>query len=187
MERGGNTEFWMIMWKRQYCTNVRDDIEELKKYYPFTSYIMPPTMELQPVHIRTIAADARIIKATNAIEQDFLGEYSKELEIIVPYDYKITGCQVYGGKWIDKRKLTANDVHFYDKNSNGQYLFCVGVPASFSKLKNVILENVRTAHRMLVAYELLQSGKTEKLELIAYAHGDEGCNEYEREAKKYKR
>ena len=30
-----------------------------------------------------------------------------------------------------------NSCHFYDKNSNGQYLFCVGVPASFSKLKNV--------------------------------------------------
>ena len=183
MAHGENIELLMRIWQRQYCKNVRDDIEELKKYYPFTSYIMPPTMELQPICIRTVAAGARLIKITSAIEQDFLGEYSKELEIIVPFDYKLKGCQVYGGKWLDKTKMRNHDVHFYEKNNHGNYLLCVGVPESFPKMKNVILENVRTADKMLIAYQLLQTGQTKQLELIAYSHGVEGQNEYKRTAK----
>ena len=124
MEHGGKTKFFMIMRERIYCTSVLKDINELKKYYPYTSYILPPTAELHPIHIRTVAADTDLIRVTGAIEQDFIGEYSKELQIIVPYDYKLKGCQVYGGKWIDKEKLQDSDVHFYDKNIKGNYLIC---------------------------------------------------------------
>ena len=79
-----------------------------------------------------------------------------------------------------------NDQHFYDINSHGKYQFCVGVPESFIYMKNVILENVRTADKMLVAYELFQTGQTNKLELLAYSHGDKGQKEYKNERKKYK-
>ena len=67
-----------------------------------------------------------------------------------------------------------------------KYLFCVGVPQSFIYLKNVILENVRTAESMMIAYESYQRGITNKVDLIAYSHGEEGKNEYSRNRKRYR-
>ena len=176
----------IVLPGRGYYDNVLNEINELKRYYPFTSYTIPPTLSPSPVQIRTVAADYKLIKKTRALEQDFLGEYSKELEIIVPYSYRISGCIVYGGQWINKNILLYNDQHFYDRNSHGKYQFCVGVPESFIYMKNVILENIRTADKMLVAYELFQTGQTNKLELLAYSHGDKGQKEYKNERKKYK-
>ena len=64
--------------------------------------------------------------------------------------------------------------------------FCVGVNKSFQTLNNVILENVKTAEHMLIAYEQVQKGITPRAKLIGYAHGDEGEREYERDRKRYR-
>lgn len=71
------------------------------------------------------------------------------------------------------KKIPFKDQHFNGKE-NGKFLFCVGVPQSFSILKNVVLENVRTAESMMIAYESYQRKITDKVELIAYSHGEEG-------------
>lgn len=73
-----------------------------------------------------------------------------------------------------------------DYANNGKYLFCVGVPQSFIHLKNVLLENVRTAESMMIAYESYQRGITKKVNLIAYSHGEKGKNEYNRNRKQYR-
>jgi len=53
-------------------------------------------------------------------------------------------------------------------------------------MENVILENIRTAEKMLMAYELYQTGETKSLELNAYSHGTKGINEYAKDKKRYK-
>lgn len=183
MARGENKPLNYDASVQKYYKKVLEDIQELITHYPYTSYTLFPTSQPTPVRIRTVAADNRIIQLTCATEQDFLGAFSKELEIIVPFDYSTSGCRVYGGKWIDEEKIPDSERHFYERNSKGLFLFCVGVPESFPRMKNVILENVRTASSMLIAYELFQTGQTEKLELLAYSHGNKGRREYKNEKK----
>lgn len=170
---------------QDYYKSALKDIEGLKKIYPFTSYVLQPSLVPKPITIRTVAAEKKLIELTSAKEQDFLGLYSKALDIIVPFNYKEIGCQVYGGKWINVDRIPDHDQHFYTRNSEGNLLLCVGVPDSFAHMENVILENVRTANRMLIAYELFLTGKTAKLELRAYSHGEKGRNEYNDERKKH--
>ena len=106
-------------------------------------------------------------------------QYSKELHIIVPIDYQANGCVVYGGSWIDASKLQDDDIHLFRENGKPiktqyGYKLCIGTPESFAMMKNVILESVRTADNLLVAYERIMTGKARKLDLIAYAHGNAG-------------
>lgn len=169
----------------EYYHEARENIRELQNVYPFTSFTFLPTVQVQPITIHVIAADNTLIQNTRAMRQDFLQKYSKELEIIVPFDYKEKGCKVYGGSWIDLDKIPPEYQHFHGKLPDGRLSFCVGVPESFRKMRNVILESTRTADRMLTAYELFQSGQTKTLELIAYAHGQEGIDEYRGKKKKY--
>ena len=103
----------------------------------------------------------------------------------MPYDYTRNGCNIYGASWIDLEKIPPKDHHFNGKE-NGKYLFCVGVPQSFIHLKNVLLENVRTAENMMIAYESYQREITKKVNLIAYSHGEKGENEYNRNRKQYR-
>ena len=124
--------------------------------------------------------------ASKADEEDFLEEYSKELQILIPWDYKKQGCKVYGGAWLQEELIQEVDRHFYEKGKNGMREFCVGVNRSFQTLKNVILENVKTAENMLIAYEHVQRGITPRAKLIGYAHGYKGERDYERDRKKYK-
>ncbi len=171
---------------RDYYKRAKTDIEELQKEYPFTNFSILPTVEPMPIRITTIAANIRLINQTCAVKEDFLGKYSRELEIIVPFDYEQEGCEIYGGRWIDEDLIVDGNRHFYERDESGLFLFCVGVPESFTNMKNVILENVRTAEEMLIAYEMFQTGKTKDLELIAYSHGDRGRNEYKHAKKKYR-
>lgn len=168
-----------------YYFNVRKDVQELQKLYPFACFIFLPLRIPKPIVVHVIAVDCTLIKKTCAYREDFIQDFSKELEIIVPFDYRVSGCDVYGGRWIDLEKIPMEDQHFYKKLEDGRFQFCVGVPESFSKMKNVVLENVRTADKMLTAYELFQKGLTRRVELIAYAHGQKGINEYRGKKKKY--
>ena len=97
---------------------------------------------------------------------------------------------MYGANWIETEKLENKDIHFF--HNNGELIrtkyglqICVGIPDSFPMMKNVILENVRTAENMLIAYERLLTGQSDKLELIAYMHGERGRMQFQQNEKRY--
>ena len=169
-----------------YVKEVFKDIQEAKETYPFIKATLLPTVNPMPIQLKVIAVNISLLERTHAKCEDFVGAYSRELEIVVPFDYKQTGCEVYGGKWIDTKVLKEEYRHFYKKRKDGCYLFCVGVPESFPQMENVILENIRTAEKMLIAYELYQIGENRKFELNAYSHGRKGINEYIKDKKRYK-
>ena len=171
---------------RVYVEDVFADIQQARKKYPFIEATLLPTVDPTPIQLRVVAVNKSLLEQTNATCEDFVGPYSKELEIIVPFDYKNAGCKVYGGKWIDTIMVKEEYQHFNGKRKDGCYLFCVGVPESFPQMENVILENIKTAEKILIAYELYQTGETKILELNAYSHGTKGINEYIEDKKKYK-
>jgi hypothetical protein len=172
--------------KKKYLEDVKKDFEQLKEEYPFSIISIAPTVEITPVVINIIAANRSLIDTMLASPEDFQGDYSRQLRIIVPFDYKEQGCHVFGGKWIDKNLVNSKDMHFHEKMDNGLYRFCVGIPESFPRLQNVILENIRTAENMLIAYEQLQKGLTKTIKLKAYSHGEKGKDEYRRDRKRYR-
>lgn len=170
----------------EYYRTAFQDIHQAKEIYPYIEVTVPPTVEPVPIHLRVIAVNVSFLESTHADREDFTGIFTRELDIIIPFDYKKNGCKVYGGKWIDTNLVSEEHRHFYSKRKDGCYLFCVGVPNSFPQMENVVLENIRTAERMLIAYQLYQTGKTKVLELNAYSHGNKGINEYIKDKYRYK-
>lgn len=173
-----------------YCKEVQKDFKELKAAYPFSYLTIPLTCQPEPAVIRVVAANKALVDAIAGVEADFLEEYSRELYLIVPPDYQKRGCMVFGAKWLDLSKISAQDVHLNHHNnkfierSYGFYL-CVGTPESFNLLKNVILENVRTAEQMLIGYERIMRGCTKTFDVIAYTHGDAGRKQYKKNKNKF--
>ena len=53
-------------------------------------------------------------------------------------------------------------------------------------MDNVILENIRTAEHLLIAYENYLCGNTKTVVVEEYSHGDQGIKEYAKEQNKYK-
>ena len=172
---------------RQYYANAFDDIQKARRVYPFITSYLPPTVAPTPIRLKAIAVNKELIEMTHASVGDFIEPFSRELSILIPFDYKKIGCEVYGGKWIEDEKIATKYLHFNGKREDGSHLLCVGVPDSFIYMENVILENIRTAEKMLIAYELYLTGRTKTLELNAYSHGNRGKNEFEKDTKKYKR
>lgn len=170
--------------KTTYYTNVLDDFHELQTVYPFSSLTFAPTAKISEAVVTVVAANRKLIDDMSAERSDFTGKYDRTLRIVIPFDYREKGCKVYGGAWIELEKVQKSDRHFHDHTVNG-YQFCVGVPSSFAQLKNVLLENVRTAENMLIAYEQLQKGYTQQMNINAYSHGKAGMMEYERDRFKY--
>lgn len=171
----------------EYIIDVQRDFGELKKYYPYSYLTFPISSEPVEASIIVIAANNGIIQKLCGTKKDFLGEWSKELYIQIPFDYKMRGCDVYGGKWIDVTKLSDEDIHFYSEKNNYGYKLCVGVPESFRYFPNVILENVITAEMLLIAYMKYLSGKSDRLELRAYSHGNKGREQYMHDKKSKRR
>ncbi len=165
----------------------------MKEYYPFSRLCILPTVCPQLARITTIAACKDLIISINGVESDFLGEFSRELSVIIPTDYQINGCLVYGAKWFERKFFKDKDIHFYLHNNHfiedpfGKYGYrmCVGVPESFFLMQNPILESVRTAENMLIAYERVMIGQSKELDLIAYAHGKEGEKAFHTSKSKY--
>ncbi|SCY74185.1 hypothetical protein [Butyrivibrio sp. INlla14] len=174
---------------RHYYESVQADFAEVKKEYPFCFLTIPPTVEPQEAKIYVVAANSQLITACHAVKEDFLGDYSKELWLSIPADYKDKGCKVYGGPWIDINRIPEAYRHFYmakGSDKNHGYELCVGVPDSFRSLKNVILENIRTAEHLLIAYENYLCRNTDTIVVEGYSHGDKGIREYDKNRKKYK-
>ena len=161
------------------------DLIEVKQFFPFVREILQPYTKPQEIELEVIAVSRNVINLTDAVEDDFIGDYSKLIKVIVPFDYKQTGCKIYGAQWLDRKILKSEDYHFFSHNKEGIMEFCLGVPESFPHFKNVILENVKTAENMLTAYERFQKGESEILELKAYSHGTKGRKEYEKDKNKY--
>ena len=169
----------------KYFRDVQNDFEELKVAYPFSTLTFPLSCSPECALIRVVAVNKILVDAVNGVEMDFLGEYSKELYLKVPVDYKEQGCYVYGARWLDIKKLNFQDIHLIHEknimeNNIWGYKLCVGTPESFVLMQNVILENVRTAEHMLIGYERIMRGETKSLEIIAYAHGDAGRKQFKK-------
>ena len=171
---------------RGYYRDVFSDYSELRQQYPFTKLFVPPTTYPREVKIIVIAVERSLIDAVHARPVDFTGEYSKLIEVGVPYNYKSAGCFVFGGDWIDLRNLKPENMHFMGQLDDGRFELCVGVPESSRDMKNPILENVRTADNYLIAYEKYQRGLSKTLELISYSHGEAGVKEYGKDKKRYR-
>ena len=174
---------------KEYYDGVKKDFAEVKEEYPFCYLSILPTIEPARARIYVVAANRNLISACHAVKEDFTENYSKELWISIPADYKEKGCKVYGGNWIDAKRIPEEHRHFYlaqGEYKNYGYEFCVGVPASFQSLKNVILENIRTAEHLMIAYENYLCGNTDTIVIESYSHGDKGIQEYGRNRKRYK-
>ncbi|MFA7436231.1 MAG: hypothetical protein WC006_07720 [Bacilli bacterium] len=168
-----------------YYRSVFKDLTELKESYPFFKIIIIPTSKPTLIGLEITVINIKLIKETGANENDFLDAYSKKSNVIIPIDYKYNGCYIYGGSWIDPNKIPIEDIHFINSTKNDDYLFCLGVPKSFSKLSNVILENIKTLDNIYIAYEKFLCGDSNTVELIAYSHGQKGEYEYDKNKRKY--
>lgn len=173
-------------WSKYIC-DVKRDYNEAKRYYPYMEMSIFPTSKPSQIVVRAVAAEQDIITETCAQMEDFIGSYSKELYIEIPFTYRKDGCKIYGAKWLDKKLFQNKDLHFYEYeyDRNKGYRMCVGTPESFHLMKNVLLENIKTADAMLVAYERVQRGDSDKLNLIAYAHGNSGREQFQTNRSRY--
>lgn len=171
---------------KYYYHDVFADYYELRHQYPFSKMIIPPTTKPREVKIVVVAVEKDLIEELKATPEDFTAEYSKLIEVIIPFNYRAVGCDVYGGEWIDINALRPDERHMHGQMKDGRYKLCLGTPTSFIELKNVILECVRTADNYLVAYEKYQRGLSKRLELLAYAHGDIGKKQHDEDKKRYR-
>lgn len=180
--------------KNRVIQKIKDDYEELRLFYPFSSILFMEDSSVYVACITTVAVCSELIEALNGRKEDFTGEYSKTVYVFIPWDYKAKGCCVYGCKWIDFAAIPYEDKHFYADLVNSAYgerkeqygflltpfgyRMCVGTPESFSGMKNVVLENVKTAESMLIAYEQFMEGQNTKINLLSYRHGYLGRKDY---------
>ncbi|MBQ6396172.1 hypothetical protein IJH89_01140 [Candidatus Saccharibacteria bacterium] len=170
------------MWT-DLALRVLCDFEELRQEYPFATLDSLGGSLLGVAHLEVVAVNGHIIRETMGRKDDFLGKYSKLIHIFVPPNYAEAGCSVFGAKWIDLERISPRDWHFLPNEGIEKYLdlgykLCLGAPQSFGALKNVLLENVRTAEHILVAYENVMRGSSKKPVLFALVHGDAGKQEY---------
>ena len=166
-------------------SQILQDYNELTKHYPYASIKFQKLGSVEYGLIRVIAVKKKIIDKTLARKEDFLDEYSRELFVVVPHGYRSRGCIVQGAKWLDLTKIPKSDIHLlpwgitlFDRYVKLGYNLCIGVQESFADLKNVILENVRTADHILTAYENFMRGDTNRIKLFGLKHGKEGSKEY---------
>lgn len=168
----------------EYYARAKRDFKELHAVYPFTKLTIYPTAKFSFIVIDGIAVSRLIIDKVQGKPKDFLGKYSKKIRLILKDKYWVNGCSVYCGDWINVDRFKIQKQHFFRKKGNlirNEYglKICVGTPESFAMMNNVVLESVRTADNLLVAYERAQStNEYDKLLLKSYSHGELGKKEY---------
>ena len=174
---------------KEYYRNIKRDVDETRKYYRYieelpTVCLNKPTLKV----FRVVAVSNEIFDETLSSKEDYLGEYSREIFVVVPLQYRKTGCLVYGANWDNISDIPDKYLHINKKYANGEYHeLCVGVPQSFEEEKNAFLSSVRTAEHILRAYMLYLSNETKSINLLAYSHGEEGIKEYEKNRQKQKK
>ena len=172
----------------QYRSHLIRDFHELIIQYPFSTITFLPTVYPSPAILRVIAVHKKLIDEVMGTSSDFTGIYSKELFVEVPFDYQRNGCDLYGASWVDLHRIEEKDRHFFNecRKTRHGYKLCVGVPESFPLMNNVVLENVKTAENMLIAYERIMCGETSVLEDVkTYSHGTAGRLEFKKDKKRY--
>lgn len=169
----------------EFLCDARRDFEDMRHEFPYAEFRVPPAVPPR-AEIDVVAASADLINTLRATREDFVGEYSRELNVIARPHYQTLGCEVYGADWIDLGAIDEQDWHFFDgcRVTERGYRLCVGVPQSFAQMDNVILESVRTAAHMLIAYERVMRGESRRLELFAYPHGPAGVAAYRRDVRR---
>lgn len=172
---------------RKYEQQVYADLHELVSVFPFTRIVYQPFSVPHEIVLQIVAVENVLINHTHAKENDFLGPHSFEVHLLIPYNYREAGCKVFCHRWEDIEKVPPEDLHFHHFDKRNDHLqLCVGVPDSFRKMRNVILESSRTASKILQAYHLFLSGVTASVELLAYSHGYKGLEEYVQNKKRFR-
>lgn len=166
------------MNKTIYCHNVFSDLDEVLKIYPYTKIIVYPYAEPAELELRVIAVNANMIKEISGNIADFTSRYSKEIKVVIPFNYKLDGCRVYGGAWINDKLIKYEDKHYYSLCKDGTRELCIGIPNSFRNYSNPILESIKTAENLLLAYELYLEGLTKTVEINSFPHGIRGIKAY---------
>ena len=172
---------------KKYYEDVSNDLIGVREYYPFTQIIAYPFSNPGEIELKVIAINKNTLQHLNGKKEDFINKYSKELKVIVPFNYKITGCKVFGGKWFDEAIIPSKERHFYSKLRDGNFELCIGVPQSFKSMKNPILEAIKTAENIMQTYEFFQKGISTKIDLYSFSHGGKGIEEFQKEKNKHKR
>lgn len=155
-----------------------------KDVYPFISNIDYPAKDYF-IKFDVIIANKKSIEHLSSSEKDYLGDYSMEAVVFVPYDYLENGCHVYCKKWANVERIPSDRLHFELKTYQDFTKLCIGVTGSFARLKNPILESIKTAEHVLTAYKLFLLGYTTDIILIDYAHNNAGIEEYKNDKKRY--
>lgn len=176
-----------MYYKKKYYEDVSNDLIAVRDYYPFTQQIAYPLSNPGEIELNVIAVNKNILQHLNGKKEDFINEYSKELKVIIPFNYKTIGCKIFGGKWIDEAIIPSKERHFYSKLPDGNFELCIGVPQSFQNMKNPILEAIKTAENMMLAYEFVQKGISTKIDLYSFSHGGKGIEEFKKEKGNHKR
>lgn len=170
----------------EYKNDVLKDYEELIKIYPLFSFFRPPLSYNHYYCLKGYLIDKKEIDDLN-ITNEHLPEYDKKVYVVIPPNYKDVGCYVYDRFSFDVNIIPEEDRHMYDDDSiKGYSCLCVGVPNSFKQMKNVILEAIKTSSNIVKAYMSYINKLSDKIELLAYSHGDKGKKEYESNKEKYR-
>lgn len=100
-----------------------------------------------------------------------------EIYCIIPHDYRLIGCLVYdSNRYINWEKLPQEHRHINRKSDTFGNLLCTHLYIEAKDMKNPILENLKTAHDLLKAYNHYLI--TKDWTLNEYKHGKEGEKEY---------
>ena len=165
--------------RMDFCNQIKKDFDELKVEYPFADLFFPKESTIFTAAIRVIAVCADIIDAVNGTKEDFTKDYSKLIYVFVSNNYQNEGCTVFGCNWMNLSILHEEDCHFNSrKKTPFGYELCVGTPESFAYCNNVVLECTKTADNMLIAYEQLLKGESNRLNLRSFSHGIKGQREF---------
>lgn len=172
---------------RGYQERVERDLFEVTNYYPFTSEIIIPTNNPKITKVyETYLLNKELINCFCITKDYCIQQYSSyRCIIVVPFDYIKNGCYIIIDNGIDVDRIPNNHFHFNHKFDDG-IQFCAGVPESFCNLRNVILENCRTAENYLIQINLFLNKDIDEIRLIEYSHGAEGRREYDKKRNKYR-
>ena len=170
---------------KQYYREVDKDIKEVRQHFKYVDELFSTGLNKPSFRVFSVlAVSNEILNETNSTKEDYLGNHSQEIYVVVPDNYKEKGCIIYGLKWDDLSLINDKDLHINPgRENNGYHELCVGVPESFSKEKNPILASIMTAQFIIMSYKLFLTHHINKIELISYSHGDKGRLEYAKRSK----
>ena len=170
----------------KYELNVEKDMFEVKQNYPFTSEVIFPFSNFQVTKVYEIyLVNKNLVEITLLSKKECKEKMGyRKVVVIIPPHYKKEGCIVFIQKFFTKESIPYEHVHI-NGNFSDCYEFCAGVPKSFKKLENVILENCRTTENYLTQIDSYLKKRSREIHMIEFRHGAEGEKEYGNQRNKY--